>query len=180
MLPVSVSTFCTRLLPTLHRLAIMANVGHPAAVLEMREIQTTAQTLGLDLVTLEIRRAEDIAPALEAHNGDADALYVCSEPLTVTNRLRIVTLELAARLPTISGLREDVEVGGLMSYGPDVSDLFRRAAEYVDKILRGANPNDLPVEQPAKFELVINLKTAKALGLTIPHNLLVLADDVIE
>jgi putative tryptophan/tyrosine transport system substrate-binding protein len=167
-------------LPGLHRPAILADVGYPAAVLEMRAVQTTARTLGLDVVILEIRQAEDIAPAFEAHKGDADALYVCAGPLTRTYMLRINTLALATRLPTISTVRESVEAGGLMSYGPNTSDLFRRAAEYVDKVLRGAKPGDLPIEQPTKFELVINLKTAKALGLTIPESFLLRADKVIE
>ena len=151
--------------PGLRRLAIMANVGNPAAVLEMGEVQAAARTLGLEVVTLEIRRAEDIAPAFEALKGRADALYVCADPLVNTNRIRINTLALGARLPTMHGFREYVEAGGLMSYGPNFPDLFRRAADYVDKILRGAKPADIPVEQPTKFDLVINLTTAKALGL---------------
>ena len=158
--------------PGLRRLAIMANVGYPAAVLEMGEVQAAARTLGLEVVTFEIRRAEDIAPAFEALKGRAEALYVRADPLMFANRIRINTLALAARLPTMYGIREYVEAGGLMSYGPNFPDLFRRAADYVDKILRGAKPADLPVEQPTKFDLVINLTTAKALGLTIPPSLL--------
>ena len=131
-------------------------------------------------MTLEIRRAEDIAPAFETLKGRAEALYVCSDPLVFTNRIRINTLALAARLPTMHGLREQVEAGALMSYGANFPDLFRRAADYVDKILRGAKPSDLPVEQPTKFDLVINLTTAKALGLTMPPALLARADEVIE
>ena len=123
---------------------------------------------------------EDIAPAFEALKGRAEALYVAIDPLVNTNRIRINTLALAARLPTMHGSREYVEAGGLMSYGPNFPDLFRRAADYVDKILRGAKPADLPVEQPTKFELVINLKTAKALGLDVPPTLLARADEVIE
>jgi putative tryptophan/tyrosine transport system substrate-binding protein len=129
---------------------------------------------------LGIRRGGDIAPALETLKHDAAALYVCTDALTVTNRLRIGTLTLAALLPMISGQREDVEVGGLMSYGPDFPDLFQRAAGYVDKILKGAKPGDLPIEQPTKFDLVINLKTAKALRLTVSQLLLAQADEVIE
>ena len=166
--------------PGLRRLAIMANAGYPAAELEMGEVQGTARTLGLDVITLEIRRAEDIAPAFEALKGRADALYVCSDPLLGTNRIRINTLALAARLPTMLGFRDVVEAGGLMSYGPNYPDLFRRAADLVDKILRGAKPGEIPVEKPTKFELVVNLKTAKALGLTIPESLLARADEVIE
>jgi putative ABC transport system substrate-binding protein len=164
----------------LGRLAIMGNAGAPGAVLEMREVQATARTLGLEVTTREIRQAEDIAPAIEALKSRADALYVATDPLVFTNRIRINTLALGARLPTIYGSREYVDAGALMSYGPNFSDLFRRAADYVDKILRGAKPGDIPVEQPTKFELVINLKTAKALGLTVPPNLLTTADEVIE
>jgi putative ABC transport system substrate-binding protein len=137
-------------------------------------------TLGLEVITLEIRRGEDIAPAFEALKGRADALYVCIDPLVNTHRFRINTLALAARLPTIHTFREAVEVGGLMSYGPNVPDLFRFAADYVDKILRGGKPGDIPVEQPRKFDLIINLTTAKALGLTVPPMLLARADEVIE
>jgi putative ABC transport system substrate-binding protein len=166
--------------PGLRRLAILANAGNPAAVLEMGEVQSTARTLGLTVATLEVRRAEDIAPAFEALKGRADALYVCTDALLNTNRTRINTLALRARLPTICGNREFVEAGGLMSYAANFPDQFRRAADFVDKILRGANPGDLPVEQPTKFDLVINLITAKALGLTVPPLLLGRADAVIE
>ena len=164
----------------LGRLAIMGNAGAPGAVLEMREVQATARTLGLEVTTRVIRQAEDIAPAIEALKSRADALYVATDPLVFTNRIRINTLALGARLPTIYGSREYVDAGALMSYGPNFSDLFRRAADYVDKILRGAKPGDIPVEQPTKFDLVINLKTAKALGLTIPPTMLTRADEVIE
>ena len=152
----------------------------PLAVLEMREVQAAARTLGLEVATLEIRRAEDIAPAFDALKGRADALYVVADPLVTTNRIRINTLALGARLPTMHGQRENVEAGGLMSYGPNFPDLYRRAADYVDKILRGAKPADIPVEQPTKFDLVINLTTAKALGLEVPPTLLARADEVIE
>jgi putative ABC transport system substrate-binding protein len=168
------------IVPGLRQLAIMANAGYPAAVLEMAEVQAAARTLGLEVTTLEIRRAENIAPAFEALRGRVEALYVCADPLVTTNRVRINTLALAARLPVMHGVREYVEAGGLMSYGPNFPELFRRAADYVDKILRGAKPADIPVEQPTKFDLVINLTTAKALGLTIPETFLVRADEVIE
>jgi putative ABC transport system substrate-binding protein len=158
----------------------MANVGAPNAMLDMREVAAAARTLGVEVVTLEIQRAEDIAPAFDALKGRADALYVCGEPLVNTNRVRINTLALAARLPTIWGHRDFVEAGGLMSYGPNFSDLFRRAADFVDKILRGTKPGDIPIEQPTKFDLAINLTTARALGITIPPQLLALADEVIE
>ena len=136
--------------------------------------------LGLDPVALEIRRAEDIAPAFESLKDRADALYVVGDALVITHRVRINTLTLIARLPTVYFVREYVEAGGLMSYGPNVPDLFRRAANMVDKILRGARPADLPVEQPTKFDLVINPTTAKALGLTVPESFLLRADEVIE
>jgi putative tryptophan/tyrosine transport system substrate-binding protein len=164
----------------LGRLAILANVGNPTVVLDMREVQATARTLGLDIITLEIRRGEDIVPAFEALNGRAEALYVVVDPLVGTHRIRINTLVLAARLPTMHTFREAVELGGLMSYGPNFHDLYRRAAAYADKILRGAKPGDIPVEQATKFDVVINLTTAKALGLEVPPSLLARADEVIE
>jgi putative ABC transport system substrate-binding protein len=166
--------------PSLGRLAVLGNVGGPAVVLDMRQVQAAARTLGLDVITLEIRRGEDIVPTFEALKGRADALYVCIDSLVNTHRIRINTLVLAARLPTMHGSREYVEAGGLMSYGPNFPDLFRRAADFVDKILRGANPADIPVEQPRKFDLVINLTTAKALGFEIPPTLLATADEVLE
>ena len=166
--------------PDLRRLAIMAHVGNPGAVLELAEVQAAARALGLEVATLEIRRAEDIAPAFEALNGRVDALYIETDALIFTHRIRINTLALAARLPTMHGVRAYVEAGGLMSYGPNYTDLFRRAGELVDKILRGAKPADIPVEQPTKFDLVINLTTAKALGLDVPAALLARADEVIE
>ena len=138
------------------------------------------QSLALEVVTLEIRRAEDIGPAFEGAKDRADALYVAADPLANSNRVRTNTLALAARLPTMQGVREYVEAGGLMSYGPNIADEYRRAADYVDKILHGAKPGDIPVEQPTKFDLVINLTTAKALGLTVPETLLARADEVIE
>jgi putative tryptophan/tyrosine transport system substrate-binding protein len=166
--------------PGLRGLAILGNVGNPNTVREMGEAQAAARMLGLDVATFEIRRAEDIAPAFEALKGRVDALSLIADPLTNTNRVRIITLALIARLPTIFSIRQDVESGGLMSYGPDFSDQYRRAANYVDKILRGTKPADLPVEQPTKFDLVINLTTAKALGLTIPETLLTTADELIQ
>jgi putative ABC transport system substrate-binding protein len=166
--------------PGLRRLAIMANIGSPIGVLEMGEVQAAARTLDLEVVTLEIRRAEDIAPALEALRGRADALYVVTEPLVNTNRIQINTLALGAGMPTLHGQQAYVNAGGLMSYGANIPDLFRRAGDYVDKILRGAKPADLPVEQPTKFDLVVNLKTAKALRLTISEAFLLRADEVIE
>ena len=162
------------------RLAIMGNVGNPIILNELAELQAAAGRLGLQVDRLEIQRPQDIAPALEAVKGRADAVYVCQDLLTVGNRMRINTLALGARLPVMHASREHIEAAGLMSYGPNFLDLYRRAGDYVDKILRGAKPGDLPVEQPTKFDLVINLTTARALGLTIPESLLARADEVIE
>ena len=153
---------------------------YPAVVLEMREFQAAAGPLGLEVATLEIRRGEDIAPAFEALKGRADALYLVTDPLVSSHRIRINTLALDARLPTASGLRDYVEDGGLMSYGANLPGVFRRAADFVDKILRGAKPADIPVEQPTKFDLVVNLTTAKALGLTVSSPVLARADELIE
>jgi putative tryptophan/tyrosine transport system substrate-binding protein len=164
--------------PQLHRLAIIFDAGNTQPVLEMGQTQAAARTFGLEAAPLEIRRAEDIPLALETLK--ADALYVVVDQLVVANLTHILTLALGARLPTMFSTRDFVKAGALMSYGPNYSDLFRHSADYVDKILRGAKPADLPVEQPTKFELVINLTTAKALGLTIPESFLSLADEVIE
>ena len=166
--------------PGLRRLAILGNVDNPGAVLDMREAQAAASAVGLEATTFEIRRAKEIAPLFEALKGRGDALYFASDPLMNTNRTRISTLALGARLPTMYAVRDYVEAGGLMSYGASIVDQYRRAADYVDKILRGAKPGELPIEQPTKFDLVINLTTAKALGLNISDNLLTLADEVIE
>ena len=168
------------LLPGLRTLAILANAGSPNAVLEMGEAETAARRLGLNVVRSEVRSVDDFAPSLDALKDRAEALYVCSDPLITTNRVRLVTLALGVRLPTIHGFREFVEAGGLMSYGPNFPDLFRRAADYVDKILRGAKPADIPVEQPTKFDLIINLMTAKMLGLDVSATLLARANEVIE
>jgi ABC-type uncharacterized transport system substrate-binding protein len=167
-------------LPGLRTVAILFDVGSPNSVLEMGEVQTAARTLGLAVVTSEVRRAEDIAPAFDALKGRADALYVCGAPLLSTNRIRINNLALGVRLPTMHGFREFIVAGGLMSYGPNFPSLFRRAAEYVDKVLRGAKPSDLPVEQPTKFDFIINVTTARVLGLEVPPTLLARADEVIE
>jgi len=169
-----------QVVPGLQRLAAIGHYGGPGVVLEIDELQTAARSLGLDVAIFEVRRAEDFASAFAAFKGRVDAVYVASNPLMTSNRVRLNTLSLVERLPTMHGLREYVEVGGLMSYGPNFQDLWRRAGEYVDKILRGAQAGDLPVEQPTKFELVINLQTAKALGIQIPDKLLALADEVIE
>jgi len=167
-------------LPALRRLAVIANVGYRAAALEMDEVQRAGRTLNIDIVTLEIRHAEDITSAFDGLNGRADALYVCTDALINANHKRINTLALGMRLPTMHGPREYLESGGLVSYGANYPDLFRRSADYVDKILRGASPAEIPVEQPTKFDLVINLTAAKALGITLPPMLLARADEVIE
>jgi putative tryptophan/tyrosine transport system substrate-binding protein len=166
--------------PGLHRLAVLANAGNSASVREMGEVQEMAQTLGLEFVASEIRKAEDIAPALDALKGGVDAIYLPPDALTDANRVLINGAALSARLPTMYAYREYVQAGGLMSYGPNYPDLFRRSADMVDKILRGTKPSEIPVEQPTKFDFVINLKTAKALGLEIPQPLLITADEVIE
>ena len=166
--------------PDLRRLAIMFDAGYSQAALEVGEVRAVAPQLGFEVVPLAIRRAEDIAPTFEALNGRAEALYVVLNALINANATRITALALGARLPTIFGAREYAQLGALMSYGPNFPDLFRHAADIVDKILHGAKPGDIPVEQPTKFELVFNLKTAKVIGLTIPPNLLAIADQVIE
>ena len=168
------------MVPGLRQLAIMANAKNPSVALDISEVEATARALGLEVATSEIRGADDIAPAIEALRGKAQALYVAGDPLVTTNRTRIAILALGARLPTTHANRENVDAGGLMSYGPNLPDLHRRAGDFVDKILKGSRAADLPVEQPTKFDLVINLKTAKALGLEIPPTLLARADEVIE
>jgi ABC-type uncharacterized transport system substrate-binding protein len=166
--------------PHLRRLAIMANYRNPAAVSETRDVQAVAAALQMQVTTVVIRSSEEITSAFEALKGNVDALYVVIDPFVSGNGVRINTLALGARLPTMHGFREIAQAGGLMSYGPDFQHLFRRAAELVDRILRGTKPGDIPVEQPTKFELIINLTTAKALGLTVPSSLLARADEVIE
>jgi putative ABC transport system substrate-binding protein len=166
--------------PGLHRLAIMFDGGYRASVAEKEALQIMAHRLGLEATPYEIRRPEDIAPIFDAVKGRVDALYVVGNALTEVNVPQIVMLALGAQLPTSLTSANSVRAGGLMSYGANYPAIFRRAADYVDRILRGTKPGDLPVEQPTKFDLVIDLKTAKALGLTIPPNLLVLADEVIE
>ena len=168
------------IVPDLRRLAIMANVDNPSVMLDIGEVQAAAGALGLEAAISEIRRAEDIAPAIEALQGRAEALYVAGDPLVTTNRNRLGILAVGARLPTMHGNRENVDAGGLISYGPNLPDLHRRAADFVDKILRGAKAAEIPVEQPTKFDLVINLITAKALRLEVPATVLARADEVIE
>jgi putative tryptophan/tyrosine transport system substrate-binding protein len=166
--------------PSLRRLAILANAGSLISLQHMREAQAAASALGIKVVTLEVRRAEDIAPVFQSLKGAADALLVTADPLLGANRIRINILALSARLPTIQFSREYLETGGFMFFGPNFVDVYRRGADYVDKILRGAKPADIPVEQPTKFELVVNLIAAQALGLEVPPSLLARADEVIE
>jgi len=146
----------------------------------VNEVLPAAKKLGLEVIRLDVIRADEIASAIGSLNGRAQALYVVGDPMTADNQIHINTLALAARLPTMHGSRGYVETGGLVSYGPDFSDLFRRCGDYVNKILKGAKPADLPVEEPTKIELVVNLKTAKALGLAIPETFLARADAIIE
>jgi putative ABC transport system substrate-binding protein len=164
----------------LHRLAILANAGNPAEGKEVGDVDKAAKSLNIETSLFEIRRAEDFVTAFDAIKGRFEAVYFVGDPLLNSNRVRINTLASAARMPTIYSQRAFVDGGGLMSYGPSFGEFYRRAAEIVDKILRGTKPGDIPVEQPTKFELVINLTTAKALGLTISPTLLARADEVIE
>jgi len=166
--------------PNLHRLAIMANANSSEAMLERHAVEQNARAVGLDVASLEIRRAQDIVPAFDTLKSGTDALYVVVEGLIAANSTRIITLASGAHLPTIFNQRDYVQAGALMSYGPNFSLQFRRTAEIVDKILRGAKPGDIPVEQPTKFELVVNVTAAKAIGIKIPESFLALADEVIE
>ncbi len=163
-----------------HRLAILANPSSPSAMLEVSDVQASARTFGLDVTTSEMRQTADINSTFELLKSRADALYVVADPLVNTNRILIGTLALGARLPMTCGFRELVEAGCLMSYGPNLPDLYHRAAEFADRILRGTRPSDIPVEQPTKFDLVINRTTAKALDLRVPDQLLAIANEVIE
>jgi putative tryptophan/tyrosine transport system substrate-binding protein len=169
------------LLPGLGRLAILANIGNPLAVLQMAEAKVAAGKLGIEVVTVEIRQGDDIGPALkEATQSRSEALYVVNDVVTLHHRQSIAALALQARMPTMHDIREHVEAGGLISYGPNQADLFRRAAAQIDKILRGTKPADIPVEQPSKFDLIINAKTATALGINAPALVLARADEVID
>jgi putative ABC transport system substrate-binding protein len=172
--------FLRELVPKLGRLGILFDGGYVATVQEKDEVQYLARALGLESVPQDIRRAEDIASAFDALKGQVDALYVTENALIFTNRETITRLALSAQLPTTCTNADITRAGALMSYGPDFPALFRRAAEIVDKILRGTKPGDIPVEQPTKFDLVVNLTSAKTLGLTIPDKILALADEVIE
>jgi putative ABC transport system substrate-binding protein len=168
------------IVPGIRRLAILEYVDHNGTTPEVREVQAAAKTFGVETIKLPIQSADDITPAFDSLSKRAEAVYVPANPLANANRIRINELATAERLPTMHGFREYVEAGGIMSYGPNTPELFRRAAEYADKILRGAKPGDLPIEQPTKFEFVINLKAAKSIGLAVSPTLLSRADEVIE
>jgi len=168
-------------LPRLSRVAVLWDAANPYAALVFKETQGAGRTLGIEVQSLEVRGPDDFDGAFEAlRRQRPDALITVEDPLTLTHQNRIANFAAGQLLPTLHGFKEDVAAGALMSYGANLADLFRRAAGYVDKILKGAKPADLPVQQPTKFDLVINLTTAKALGLTIPDKLLALADEVIE
>lgn len=166
--------------PTLHRLAILGNTDNPLSALEMRDTEEIARSFGLEVRMAGIRRTEDIAPAVSALIGQVDALFIAPEQVFNLNRALLNKMTLDARLPTMHGFPESVQAGALMSYGPDYIEMFRRTAELVDKILRGARPADIPVERATRFRLVINLGTAAALGLKVPSRLVALADEIIE
>jgi putative ABC transport system substrate-binding protein len=169
-----------QVVPGLKQVAVLGNFDSSLIRLEMEGVQAGATKLGIEARRLDVRKAEDIVPSIQGLKGSADALYICSDPFLTMHRVRINTLAIAAKLPTMNAFREYVVAGGLMSYGPNFPDLFRRSGDYVDKILRGAKPADIPVEQPVKFDLVVNNTTAKALGLAIPESFLLLANEVIE
>ena len=169
------------LVPGIARIAALYNMSSPANPPQWKEIETAARSLSVQPQLLDVRKPEDFGPAFDAATRQrADGLIVGQEGLLQANRKLIVQLAAEHRLPAIYRSKEFIEVGGLMAYGPSYPDLYRRAATYVDKILKGAKPGDLPVEQPTKFELIINLKTAKTLAITIPQSLLLRADEVIQ
>jgi putative tryptophan/tyrosine transport system substrate-binding protein len=168
-------------IPELRRVAVLVNIANaPAGRVELAAVKAAARTLDIEIVALEVQRAADIEPAVRTLNGKAGAVYVVQDPLFIAHRDIISTATLGARLPTMNAAREFVEAGGLMSYGANFPDIFRRAADYVDKILRGAKPGSLPIEQPTKFDLVLNQTTAKTLGLRLPSMLIARVDEVIE
>jgi putative tryptophan/tyrosine transport system substrate-binding protein len=168
------------IVPALHRLAIISNIGNPTNVLEVREVRVIARAVGVEVDSLELQRFEDIAPAFEMLNAGVGALYICPDALIETNKTRILIFARTARLPIMCGAKSYVRAGGLISYGPNFAGLFQRAADYLDKVLGGTKPADLPIEQPTRFELIINLTTARAIKLMIPTGLLLRADEVIE
>ena len=167
-------------MPGLRRLAILGNVSYEAANLEVREARAAAARIGIDAIVAGIRKADDIAAVFATMPSDVQALYVCPDPLVNANQAQINALALNARLPTMHPFRDYLGSDGLLSYGPNNIDLFRRAADYVDRILRGAKPGDLPVEQPTRFELVVNMRSARLLGVTIPPGVMARVDDIID
>jgi putative ABC transport system substrate-binding protein len=167
--------------PKLSRLAVLSNPANPMRGVELKHAEITAQALGIQVQSVEVGDPAQFGNAFAAMTRErADAFVVLPDAMFLTQRTQIAEIAAKSRLPAIYGIPEHVEAGGLMGYAASRTDLFRRAAGYVDRILKGANPGDLPVEQPTKFELVINLKTAKALGLTIPQSVLVRADELIQ
>jgi putative ABC transport system substrate-binding protein len=169
------------LLPRLSRVAVLWDAANPYPAIVFKETQAAGQRLGIEVRSLEVRGPNDFGGAFEAASKQRpDALITVEDPLTFNYQGRIADFAVIEQLPSLFGTREDVAAGGLISYGANIADLFRQSAGYVDKILRGAKPADLPVQQPTKFELVVNLKTAKALGLDIPPTLLARANEVIE
>ena len=169
------------LLPRLARVAVLWNATNPYAAIVFKEMQAAGPTLGIEVQSFEVRSPDDFDGAFEiARRQRPDALITVEDPLTFSHRKRIADFAIGQQLPSLHGIREFAAAGGLMSYGASLADLYRRAAGYVDKILRGAKPADLPVQQPTKFEFVVNLKTARTLGLRIPDKLIALADEVIE
>ena len=169
-----------QIIPNLRRLSALTNVAASGFLREAEGVRAAAAAFNIEVDILELRTADDIAPALATLAGRADALYVLSEPLVNAHRTKILETVTAAKIPTVFGFREFVDAGGLMSYGANFPDLFRRAADFTDKILRGAKPADMPVQQPVKFDLILNLRAAKMLGLKIPETFQLLADEVIE
>jgi len=166
--------------PGVRRIGILVDVGNPVNVEEARQVQAAADKLGLEGFPIAIRLAEDIVPAFDGLKNRADALHVVANPLILSNIVRINILAAGARLPTSYIAREYVQAGGLLAYGPNFAAIYRRAGDFFDKILRGTKPGTIPVEQPTKFDFVINLTTAKAIGLDVPPTLLARADEVIE
>jgi putative ABC transport system substrate-binding protein len=168
-------------IPRLTRVAVLSNPDTPWHAKVVQDLNAVARSLSVELSSVSARTPEEIGPAFsDVARARGQALYVLDDSQFMAHRRTLVEHASKARLPTIFGLRQFVDEGGLMSYGANLSDLYRRSAGYVDKILKGANPGDLPIEQPTKFEFVVNLKTAKALGLTIPQSILVRADEVIR
>ena len=168
------------IVPNLRHLAILFDASYRGSLKELDNVQVSARDLSLEVAPRGVQRADEVEPVLAGLKGKADAVYVIDNSLLSDASPRIAALALGLRLPTIFTTLEAARAGALLSYGPNIPDLYRRAADYVDKILRGANPGDLPVEQPKKFDFVINLKTAKALGIEVPNSMQLLADEVIE